>query len=102
MYVLQYMQILNYITPYSPNNQESSNFVITFLNKITLQNIAGNEPIYNYKKLISDLIWGSDGFVPSGLVQWIAIAFLVLVGIFLIRKIFNVDKHYHKKPMKHD
>lgn len=53
--------------------------------------------------IVATVILGEPGsFLPSGIVQWLILALFVLFGVVLIRKIFDVDKRYHKKPMKHD
>jgi hypothetical protein len=63
--------------------------------------------IITIKKMIYDIVanavWGeSNSFMPSGLVQWITLVVLVLLGVILVRKILSIDKRYFKKPMKHD
>ena len=50
--------------------------------------------------LAAGVIFGSENFLPSGLIQWIFFAILVLLIIILARKIFSAEK-YHSTPMKH-
>ena len=53
--------------------------------------------------IVANVILGGPGsFLPSGLVQWIILAILVVLAVILIRKIFNIDKRYFKKLMKHN
>jgi hypothetical protein len=59
------------------------------------------------KGLASNALFGSDGigfgsFMPSGLIQWILFAIMVLLIVILVRKIFGADLRYHASPMKHD
>ncbi len=52
--------------------------------------------------MITDIVWGNpNSFMPSGLIQWIALIVFVLLGVILVRKIFKIDERYHSKPMKH-
>lgn len=52
--------------------------------------------------MVANVIVGENSFMPTGLTQWIALALLVLAGVFMVMKVFNIDKRYHAKPMKHD
>lgn len=42
------------------------------------------------------------GIYPSGIIQWIFFAILVLLIVILVRKIYGADKRYHAIPLKHD
>ncbi len=50
--------------------------------------------------LAANVIYGSNSFLPSGLVQWILFAIFILIIIILIRKVFGGEKNYHATPMK--
>jgi len=52
--------------------------------------------------LAAGVIFGSNSLIPSGLIQWILFAILVLIAAILIRKIYGGDKRYHSTPLKHD
>lgn len=53
------------------------------------------------KDLAGNVAYGSDGFLPSGIIGWILFAILVLIIIILIRKVFGGEKDYHETPLKH-
>jgi hypothetical protein len=53
------------------------------------------------KNLAANAIYGEFGFMPSGIVQWILFAILILVIVILIRKIFGGEARYHSTPLKH-
>lgn len=55
----------------------------------------------NYSNLASNAIFGSNGFMPTGLIQWILFAIIVLLLIILVRKLFGGKKNYDEAPMKH-
>ncbi len=54
----------------------------------------------NYSSLASNAIYGTNSFMPSGLVQWLLFAIFVLIVVIILRKIFFADK-YHNTPLKH-
>ena len=56
----------------------------------------------NNSNLASNAIFGTNGFMPSGLVQWVFFAIIVLVIIILVRKIMGGSEAYHATPLKHD
>lgn len=55
----------------------------------------------SYSNLTSNAIFGSGSFLPSGLVQWILFAILILLIVILARKIFGAKENYDQAPMKH-
>lgn len=55
----------------------------------------------SYSNLASNAIFGSGSFLPSGLVQWILFAILILVIVILARRIFGAKENYEQAPMKH-
>lgn len=61
-----------------------------------------DEPVTdsNYSDLAGNVIYGANGFMPSGLVQWLLFAIFILLVVILVRKVFWVDK-YHQTPLKH-
>jgi hypothetical protein len=62
----------------------------------------GNNTGQNFSNLASNAIFGSNGFLPSGLMQWILFAIAILLIVILARKISSAKKNYNETPMKHD
>jgi hypothetical protein len=60
--------------------------------------VLGKEDSSN---LVANAVYGSNSFMPSGILQWILFAILVLLIVILVRKIFGGAKDYHSTPMKH-
>jgi hypothetical protein len=52
--------------------------------------------------LASNAIFGTAGFLPSGLIQWILFAIFILLIIILIRKVSGAKEKYQTEPLKHD
>jgi hypothetical protein len=52
--------------------------------------------------LAASAIFGSNSFLPSGLVQWILFAILILLIIILVRRIFGAKEEYEELPMKYE
>lgn len=51
--------------------------------------------------LAANAIFGSNGFMPSGLIQWILFAIFILLIVILVRKVTGTENKYHEEPMKH-
>ena len=52
--------------------------------------------------LAANAVFGSDnGFMPSGLIQWIFFAILILIVVILVRRVTGGEDRYHKEPLKH-
>ena len=49
----------------------------------------------------ANAIFGTNGFLPSGLIQWIFFAILILLIVILVRKLMGAEDKYHSEPMKH-
>lgn len=64
-------------------------------------NTINSDTDKNYSNLASNAIFGSNSILPSGLVQWIILAIIILIIVILVRKIFGAEKNYHEAPMKH-
>ncbi|MBI3888805.1 hypothetical protein HY311_03370 [Candidatus Nomurabacteria bacterium] len=52
--------------------------------------------------LASNAIFGSNSFLPSGLIQWILFAIFVLIIVILARRIFGAKENYETSPLKHE
>lgn len=72
----------------------------TSANTNQTQNSATNNTS-DGSNLASNAIFGSNGFMPSGLIQWILLGIIILVIVILVRKIFGGAESYHESPMKH-
>ncbi len=55
----------------------------------------------SYSDLTAGAIYGSTGFFPSGLLQWILFIILVFAIIFVWRRFFGSTAKYHSTPLKH-
>lgn len=51
--------------------------------------------------LTASAVLGNDTFLPSGLVQWIIFAILILLIVILVRKAVGAEDKYHSTPLKH-
>ncbi len=56
----------------------------------------------NGSNLASNAIFGSSGFLPSGLIQWVLFGIFVLIIIILARTIFGAKTAYEEMPMKYE
>ena len=52
--------------------------------------------------LAANAVFGSNGFLPSGIIQWILLAMAILIIIILGRTVFGAKDNYHSTPMKHE
>jgi len=52
--------------------------------------------------LAANAVYGSNSFLPSGLIQWILFAIFVLLIVILGRIVFGSKKKYQEAPLKHD
>jgi hypothetical protein len=51
--------------------------------------------------LAANALFGSNGFLPSGLIQWILFAIFILLIVILARIIFGAKRKYGSTPLKH-
>jgi hypothetical protein len=56
----------------------------------------------NGYNLASNILFGSNSFLPSGLIQWIIFIIFILLIIILVRRIFGAKQHYEETPLKHE
>lgn len=82
-------------------NTKSNTSTSTSTNSNQTKNTTTTDANSNYSNLASNAIFGSNGFMPTGLIQWILFAIIVLLLIILVRKIFGGRKNYDEAPMKH-
>ena len=52
--------------------------------------------------LAASAIFGSNSSMPSGLIQWIFFAILILLMVILVRRIYGGSEKYYAAPMKYD
>ena len=64
-------------------------------------NTATDNTGAGYSSLASNAIFGANGFMPSGLIQWLFFGILILLIIILIRKFYGPEKKFHSTPLKH-
>lgn len=55
----------------------------------------------SYRSLTSNAVFGSNGFLPTGILQWILFIILVLAIVFVWRRFFGNTAKYHSTPLKH-
>ena len=64
--------------------------------------VAKKDEVTNkYGDLLAGVIFGTDGFLPSGLTGWTFFAILILGTVILARKVFGGSEKYYATPMKH-
>jgi hypothetical protein len=67
--------------------------------------VTGNSnslnPNYTANDLASNAIFGTNSFLPSGLIQWLILAIIVIAIVILARRIFGARQNYEEAPMKH-
>jgi len=59
------------------------------------------EKVEEESSVTANAIFGTNGFTPSGLIQWILLAILILLIVILVRKFTGAEDKYHSEPLKH-
>lgn len=82
------------------NNQsnETSNNFTNFNDTLS----GDNQSDENISNLASNAIFGANGPYPSGVIQWVFFAIMILLIVILVRKVFGGSARYHATPLKHD
>jgi hypothetical protein len=62
---------------------------------------SGDNSNGKYSALASNAVFGSNGFLPSGIIQWILFAIIILLIIIIVRKVMGASDRYHREPLKH-
>ena len=62
---------------------------------------TSTQPKEDLSTLPANVIYGSNSFIPSGLLQCILLAILILIIVILSRRVFNGNKRFHSSPLKH-
>ncbi|MFA6177607.1 MAG: hypothetical protein WC694_01800 [Candidatus Paceibacterota bacterium] len=86
------------ITSTTTNTENNINNNNTYSNTNQTQNTTTKNS--NFNNLASTAIFGSNSFFPSGLIQWILFAIIILLIIILARRIFGAHAKYNEAPMK--
>ncbi len=61
-----------------------------------------NEDNVNGRGLAASVVLGSENsFLPSGLIQWVLLAIVIVSVIILVRKVFGAREEYDSTPLKH-
>ena|SRR3989338_1148982 len=68
----------------------------------TIENSNTNESTESFNSLAASAIFGENSFMPSGLIQWIFFAIIILLIIILARKISGAQNKYHSTELKHE
>jgi hypothetical protein len=55
----------------------------------------------SFSTLAANALFGTNGFLPSGIFQWLIFAIIILVLVIVARKAFGSEDKYHGTPMKH-
>ena len=79
------------------NTNNASSVTATVSNNSNPTNGDAN----SYNGLAANAVYGGNGFLPTGLLQWLLLAIFVLVLIILARLAFGAKKTYHEAPLKH-
>ncbi len=86
------------------SDSSSSDTTIETANETTAteeNNTESRVTTTDFKNLTASAIFGSNSFMPSGLVQWVILAIFILLIILFIRRAFGLDEKYHSTPLKH-
>ena len=51
--------------------------------------------------LTANALFGSDGFMPTSLLQWLLLALLIIILVILFRKVYRGKEKYQSTPLKH-
>ncbi len=91
-----------YSSSTNPNATSTPKTVAKAKTTTTTTNTVAKIDTSTNSGLAASAIFGSKGFLPSGIIQWILLAILVLLIVIIARKIYGADAAYHATPMKHD
>jgi len=87
---------INKPTPVANTNNNN-----TYSNINQTENTTTTNQKSNPSNLAATAIFGSpNSFLPSGLIQWVLFAIIILLIVILVRRIFGAKKNYEETPMK--
>ena len=67
----------------------------------TVAKVTTTKSTSNNSNLAANAIFGSNGFMPNSLTQWIMVAILILIIVILARRIYGGAEKFHATPLKH-
>jgi len=82
------------------NTSRTNNSNTSTTNNITNETTTGSTNETNVKDLAAGAIFGSNGFLPSSIFQWIFFFILILLAVILWRKLYVTEEDKHT-PLKH-
>lgn len=90
-------------TTKNSDTSNTSNTTNTTVSKTTDTNniVAANDNNNSFSGLTANALEGSNSFLPTGLLQWIFLAIIVVAIIFLWRYVFRSEDKYLSEPLKH-
>lgn len=95
-----------YVTTSTPTVYSSTNNTVKKTNTVAkvkkTDTSVAKEKTSTDSSLAANAIFGTNSLMPSGIIQWVLFAILVLLVVMLVRKIYGADQRYHAAPMKHD
>jgi len=94
--------VTNNPAPTNVSTNTTTNTTNTTVTKTTDTNetVATSENNDSFSGLTANALEGSNSFLPTGLMQWIFLAIIIVTIIFLWRYIFAEEK-YLSEPLKH-
>jgi len=105
-YPVQYVNNTNTNTNNNPSNNSSSTNVSNTTTQnsdtsnTTVSKTTDSNTNDSYSSLTANALVGSNSFLPTGLMQWIILAVIIVAIIFLWRYVHAEDK-YLSEPLKH-
>ncbi len=100
------------ITVYNPSSGEISNQLdlninnggsggaASVTNNSSTTGVSGASDSKSVGSLAAGAILGTNSFLPSGVVQWLFLAVIIMLGVILWRKIY-VGRKEEEQPLKH-
>jgi hypothetical protein len=85
-------------TTTTENNINNANN--TYSNTNQTENTTTTDTNSKSSNLAATAIFGSNGFFPSGLIQWVLFAIIILLIVILARRVFGARAKYNEAPMK--
>jgi len=95
---------INSIAPVTNTVANTNDADSTSVNTNSTENTTNtdNNTDKNSSNLAATAILGSaNSFLPSGLIQWVFFAIIILVIVIFVRRIFGAKKNYEETPLKH-
>src|SRR3989338_8675309 len=91
----------NSAPPIYSNSANPHQVKIVAVKKTSSTKVVSIKPVTTENSsLAANAFFGANSFLPTGLIQWIIFAILLLILIILIRKISGGEKEYHETPLK--